>query len=78
VSWTGATTGLSVCCKTMFWVFQRFRRNVASVSRGCCKSRSRCCNVVKLDLDVADVIYNVADVVFECCGILLHVARSMS
>jgi hypothetical protein len=35
------------CCKRMFRVFQMFQRNVASVSVGCCKSKSgryTCCN----------------------------------
>jgi hypothetical protein len=35
--------------------------NVASVSCRCCKSGTRCCNVAKVDLDVANVV-------FECCG----------
>jgi hypothetical protein len=33
----------SACCKRMFQVFQMFQRYVASISYGCCKSRSRCC-----------------------------------
>jgi hypothetical protein len=60
-------------------VFKRFRRNVASVSHGCCKNRSRCYSVVKLDLDVADVIFLMLQMLLlKCCGILLHVARNMS
>jgi hypothetical protein len=39
---------------------QQIFNDIASVSFVCCKSRSRCCNVVKLDIGVADVI-------FECC-----------
>jgi hypothetical protein len=31
------------CCKRMFKVFQIFQKYVASVSYGCCKSRSECC-----------------------------------
>ena len=31
------------CCKCMFQVFQVFHMHVASVSCGCCKSRSGCC-----------------------------------
>jgi hypothetical protein len=37
------TAGRSACCKHMFQVFQIFQRYVASVSDGCCKSRSGCC-----------------------------------
>ena len=31
------------CCKHIFQVFQMFHRYAASVSYGCCKSRSGCC-----------------------------------
>jgi hypothetical protein len=33
----------SVCCKSMFQVFQMFQRYVTRVSYGCCETRSRCC-----------------------------------
>jgi hypothetical protein len=33
------------CCKRVFYVFQMFHKDVASVSCGCCKSRSGCFNV---------------------------------
>jgi hypothetical protein len=33
------------CCKRVFYVFQMFRKDVASVSCGCCKSRSGCFSV---------------------------------
>jgi hypothetical protein len=36
----------------------------------CCKSRSRCCNVTKVDL-------NVADVIFECCGCFFRMLRML-
>jgi hypothetical protein len=37
-----------------------------------------CCNVAKVNLDVAGVIFfNVADVAFECCEFLNHVACNM-
>jgi hypothetical protein len=33
----------SACCKHMFKVLHVFYMHVASISRGCCKSKSRCC-----------------------------------
>jgi hypothetical protein len=70
-----SNNGFLTMVKRMFWVFKRFQRNVASVSRGCCKNRSRCCNVVKLDLDVADVFLNVADLFLNVAEFysMLHV-----
>jgi hypothetical protein len=38
--------------------------NVASVSCRCCESKSRYCNVAKVDLDVADVVFECWDVIF--------------
>jgi hypothetical protein len=75
-----AATGSSVCCKCMFGVFLRFRKNIASVSYLCCKSRSwccknwyRCCNVAKVDLDVADVVFKCC----VCCFLMLWNFLSM-
>jgi hypothetical protein len=36
---------ICACCKRVFYVFQMFHKDVASVSCGCCKSRSGCFNV---------------------------------
>jgi hypothetical protein len=33
---------ICACCKCVFYVFQMFQKDVASVSCGCCKSRSGC------------------------------------
>jgi hypothetical protein len=75
-----AATGSSVCCKCMFGVFLRFRKNVASVSYLCCNSRSWCCknwywccNVAKVDLDVADVVFKCC----VCCFLMLRNFLSM-
>jgi hypothetical protein len=37
---------ICACCKCVFYVFQMFHKDVASVSCGCCKSRSGCFSVV--------------------------------
>jgi hypothetical protein len=36
---------ICACCKCVFYVFQMFHKDVASVSCGCCKSRSGCFSV---------------------------------
>jgi hypothetical protein len=36
---------ICACCKRVFYVFQMFHKDVASVSCGCCKSRSGCFSV---------------------------------
>jgi hypothetical protein len=36
---------ICACCKCVFYVFQMFDKDVASVSCGCCKSRSGCFSV---------------------------------
>jgi hypothetical protein len=71
------------CCKHMFQVFRIFQRYVASVSYGCCKSRSRCCiccngNTCMLQTSVLNVSFifhvsckcvylDVAYVSYICC-----------
>jgi hypothetical protein len=36
---------ICACCKRVFYVFQMFHKDVASVLCGCCKSRSGCFSV---------------------------------
>jgi hypothetical protein len=57
------------CCKCMFLVFQRVWGDVVCVSCRCCKSKSRCCNVAKID-------FHVASVVFKCCWCYFWMLRN--
>jgi hypothetical protein len=56
----------SVCCKCMFEVFQMFQRYVASVSYGCCKSRSECCIYCKVFHMYVASVYSKCFICFRC------------
>jgi hypothetical protein len=56
------------CCRCMFQVFQMFHRYVASVSYGCCKSRSGCCIYCNGCTRMLQApILNVSSIFFDVC-----------
>jgi hypothetical protein len=58
------------CCKRMCHVFQMSHKNVARVSCGCCKSRSRFFNIADVDPQHKRLIPDVATICFRMLRML--------
>jgi hypothetical protein len=65
---------IHVCFKCMFQMFYMFQTYVASVSFGCCKSRSRCC--IYICASVLGVLIRMLQVFYVyACNSYTHVLK---